>query len=95
MISFIDRLSIGDYLPLIGSGETLPISAKAVTKSSRTEGPRRRQNKETNLTKEKRNPMSSLRNYAIQAVATLTLTSALGAFLYGVADLATRGVVIA
>lgn len=39
--------------------------------------------------------MSSLRNFAVQAAVTLTLTAALGAFLFNVADLATRGVVIA
>ncbi len=38
--------------------------------------------------------MSSLRNFAVQAAATLTLTAALGAFLFNIADLATRGVVI-
>jgi len=37
--------------------------------------------------------MSSLRNFALQAAATLTLTSALGVLLYTVADLATRGVI--
>ncbi len=39
--------------------------------------------------------MTNIRNFAVQAAATLTLTSALGALLFGVADLATRGVVIA
>ena len=39
--------------------------------------------------------MSSLRNFAVQIAATLTLSTALGALLYNVADLATRGVVVA
>ncbi len=39
--------------------------------------------------------MSSLRNFAVQAAATLTLSAALAALLYNVADLATRGVVVA
>ena len=39
--------------------------------------------------------MSSLRNFAIQATATLTLAGVLVALLYNVADLATRGVVVA
>ncbi len=38
--------------------------------------------------------MTNLRNFALQAVATLVLTSALGAILFNVADFATRGVVI-
>lgn len=38
--------------------------------------------------------MTNFRNFAIQAAATLTLTGVLGAFLFNVADLATRGVVI-
>jgi hypothetical protein len=38
--------------------------------------------------------MNSLRNFALQAAATLTLTAALGAILFSVADFATRGVII-
>ena len=38
--------------------------------------------------------MTSLRNFALQATVTLTLTSALGAVLFGLANYATRGVVI-
>jgi len=38
--------------------------------------------------------MSALRNFALQAAATLTLTAALGAILFNVADFATRGVVV-
>ena len=38
--------------------------------------------------------MSTLRNFAVQATVTLTLTSALGAVLFGFADYATRGVIV-
>jgi hypothetical protein len=38
--------------------------------------------------------MNSLRNFALQAAATLTLTGALGAILFSVADFATRGVIV-
>jgi hypothetical protein len=55
---------------------------------------RKRQDKETNLKIKKRNPMNTLRNFALQAAATLTLTGALGAILFNVADFATRGVVV-
>ncbi len=37
--------------------------------------------------------MNMLRNFAVQATVTLTLTSALGAILFNVADYATRGVI--
>ena len=39
--------------------------------------------------------MTSLRTFAVQAAATLTLTGVLGALLFNVADLATRGVIVA
>jgi len=39
--------------------------------------------------------MTSFRNFAVQAAATLTLTGVLGALLFNVADLATRGVIVA
>ena len=39
--------------------------------------------------------MTSLRNFAIQAAATLTLTGVLGVLLFNVADLATRGLIVA
>lgn len=38
--------------------------------------------------------MTTLRNFALQAAATLTLTGVLGAILFNVADFATRGVVV-
>lgn len=37
--------------------------------------------------------MSSLRNFAVQAAVTLTLSAALCALLYNVAEFATRGVI--
>ena len=37
--------------------------------------------------------MSPLRNFAVQAAATLALAGLLGVLLFGAADLATRGVV--
>lgn len=37
--------------------------------------------------------MSPLRNFAVQAAATVALAGLLGALLFGVADFATRGVV--
>ncbi len=37
--------------------------------------------------------MSTFRNFALQAAVTLTLTGALGAILFSVADYATTGVV--
>ncbi len=37
--------------------------------------------------------MSTFRNFAVQAAVTLTLTGALGAILFNVADYATRGVI--
>ena len=46
------------------------------------------------LKKPKEKPMSTLRNFAVQATVTLTLTSALGAVLFGFADYATRGVIV-
>ena len=39
--------------------------------------------------------MTSLRNFAVQVAATVTLTCVLGVLLFNVADLATRGVVVA
>ena len=38
--------------------------------------------------------MTSFRNLAVQAAITLSLTGVLGALLFNVAELATRGVVI-
>ncbi len=38
--------------------------------------------------------MSNLRNFALQAAATITLTGALGAILFNVADFATRGIIV-
>ena len=89
---FIDKLSKGAYVPRIGTEN--PADQRLNDLNIQPEqGSLRRQDKETNrTTKEK--PMSSLRNFAVQAAATLTLTAALGAFLFNIADLATRGVVI-
>ena len=71
-----------------------PISRLPMAKSAAGVCWRQRQDQETNSKHTKRNPMTSLRNFALQATVTLTLTSALGAVLFGLADYATRGVVI-
>ena len=85
MNMFIDKSSWRAYLP-VTDGDDL---------TAQRHGPDvlKRQDKETNrTTKEK--PMSSLRNFAVQAAVTLTLSAALAALLYNVAEFATRGVIV-
>ena len=89
---FIDKLSKGAYVPRIGTEN--PADQRLNDLNIQPEqGSLRRQDKETNrTTKEK--PMSSLRNFAVQAAVTLTLSAALAALLYNVAEFATRGVIV-
>jgi hypothetical protein len=70
------------------------VSAKTDRKSTKNQACCGAKTKKRNDKPEEK-PMSSLRNFAVQAAATLTLSAALAALLYNVADLATRGVVVA
>lgn len=88
---FIDNLSREAYLPRIGT-ETPADKRQGGLKIQPEQRPFRRQDKETNRP-EKEKPMSSLRNFAVQAAVTLTLSAALCALLYNVAEFATRGVI--
>ncbi len=96
MILFIDNLKSEAYVPLIGSGEPYRESAEqALIQKDKGLVCAKTKKRPDQTTNAKRNPMSSLRNFAIQATATLTLAGVLVALLYTAADFATRGVVIA
>jgi len=85
MNAFIDKFSPRSYLAL--ASEAPPRQRR------RLQAQEQETKRLTDQIEENKAMSTSLRNFAVQAAATLALAGFLGVVLFGVADLATRGVV--
>ena len=83
---FIDNASVEAYLTIIADGDTSATGRKRAPAASRTRN-------DLTIRMKKDKAMTTFRNFALQAGATLALSGLLGIILFTFADYATSGVI--